>query len=300
MFTVGFVTEKNHEEDDRLDEPLEEADAVACDATNEECEIGATAREGTATEAEVSLRAEIDEAFRPEAIRMAPSIFDGMPVPVNERGSLATAHPFTRETIVCLEDESEYVELFEDEAAERGWVRFDSSPWRPPMMTMQHGSNQPFVGKVAIRSRYSIDGTERERFRFDPAKVQTLWGVKLAPADPVDPLVDKAMLRPEGTVQAWVPVRAKRERCQNFMRQVMANDDVPNADEHGHFLRFYNCTARKSVGGAFMTLRDEAMYACDYRSPPDPFTVEKYIDKFDRERLDGKRHLEMVPLFNMG
>jgi hypothetical protein len=159
---------------------------------------------------------------------------------------------------------------------------------------------QVFIGHVVLRSRYKLDGTERERYRFARDKVQTLWGVQLVAAEPADPLVDQAMLRPEGTAQAWVPVRPRRERCKNFMRQVMANDDVPEKGDFGHFLRFYNCTARRSVGGAYMTLRDEAMYACDYRNPPDPATIERHIDEYDRQRLDGKRHLELVPLFNLG
>jgi hypothetical protein len=124
-----------------------------------------------------------------------------------------------------------------------------------------------------------------ERRVFEPAAVEMRWGV---------------LFVRDGDGENVVPVRPRRERCKHFLRQVMANDDAPNPKEFGHFLRFYNCGARKSVGGALMTLRDEAVYACDYREPQDPTTTKKYLDDFDKDRLDSKRHLELIVPFNLG
>ena len=255
----------------RLDEPQEEADAVECDVPADECEVAMTERDGTATESEASLRDEIAEAFQPAPSVLIESPEDGLPMPADERGSLAVAHPFTRETVICVEDDTVFVELFEEELAERGWVQ-TSHGYKPHM----NGG-----AECEAHSKYTGDGSNEERRSFSPDVVEFQYGKHVAFTE-------------DGKC---VPVRARRERCINFMRQVMANDDVPNPNEPGHFLRFYNCAARKSVGGALMSLRDEAVYACDYRSPVDTESTERYLDKFDRDRLNSKRHLELIRPF---
>lgn len=269
----------SHDEDpkSREDEPLEEADAIECDMPAPGCEFVAHERDGAAHEAEASLREEIFETFQPKNEVMVAHPDDGLPMPAEERSELAVAHPFTIEAIVCLEDDREYVELFDDELEERGWSFHDNVGWLPasdPRGTM--------AGRSHIRSLYDDDGTARVRLRFDPGEVKEMFGVKVALAK-----------------RSLVPVRPLRERCEHFKRQLMANDDVPDQEEPGHFIKFYNCTKRRSVGGAFMTLRDEAVYACDYRQPPDPETTEKWLDAPDRKRLHSQRHLKMVRPFNL-
>lgn len=268
------MSNKHHENrEKRLDEPLEDADAVECDVPAGECELRHSDREGDAFKSEASYRDEIDEAFKPVTIAMVASPVDGLPIPANERSDLALAHPFTRETVVCVEDDSAYVELWAEELEGRDFSHASG---------LTFDSNTSFAGSVRVTavSRFDLDGKPRERREFAPDRVLDQFGVKVVDVD--------------GDL---VPVRMRRERCKHFMRQVMANDDQPIPGEFGHFLRFYNCAARRSVGGALMTLRDEAMYACDYRDPVDPVTAERYLDSFDRERLGSKRHLEMVRPF---
>lgn len=259
------------------DEPLAEADGFDCDVPADECEVGLTDRDGTATESEASLREEIFEAFQPVTEIVVESPVDGLPVPAGERHDLAIAHPFTRDTVVCVEDDTAFVELFAEELESRG---FQHEGGR------QFFSNTGFDGgaRVMARSKFNeSDGSDVVRRTFDPSRVSVRFGI---------PVVED-----QGES---VPVRMKRERCKHFMRQVMANDDVPNPNEPGHLLRFYNCMARKSVGGAYMTLRDEAVYACDYRNPVDPGSAEKYLEAFDRKRLGSKLHLELIRPFNLG
>lgn len=258
------------------DEPLAEADGFDCDVPADECEVGLTDRDGTATESEASLREEIFETFQPVTEIVVESPSDGLPVPANERHDLAVAHPFTRETVVCVEDDTEFVELFAEELQGRGWIEVSANTY---------SSNGARDGSVRVTARSAFDeaGSHRARRSYVPADVQVKYG--------------KDVVAVDGDL---FPVRMKRERCKHFMRQVMANDDVPNPNEPGHLLRFYNCTARKSVGGAYMTLRDEAVYACDYRNPVDPTTAEKYLDSFDRKRLGSKLHLELIRPFNLG
>ena len=256
------------QQDPREDDPLAEADAVDCDAETEEAEFSPTERDAPANEAEASFREEVFEAFEPRDNVLVAHPGDGMPVPREEMygGALAQAHPFTIETMVCVEDERQYVELFQDEAPLRKGGALIWTGW-------------------TVRTRHDDEGSERERRTFEPDEVDTLYGTKVA--------------KPKRTPRLLVPVRPVRERCIFYKRQLMANDDVPDPSQPGHFLIFRNCTRRRSVGGAFMTLRDEAMYACDYREPPDPSSVEKHLDGRDRERLASKRHLEMVRPFNL-
>jgi len=262
---------------DLEDEPLAEADGYDCDVTADECEVGVTEREGKAHESEASLREEIFEAFQPVTSIMVESPVDGLPIPAEERGDLAMAHPFTRDTVVCVEDDTSFVEVFAEELNEQEFLYEGAGVFLV---------NSYFSSGFRLKAlgQFDADGHPRARRSFEPSQVTTRFGLSVTKLETGE----------------FVPVRMKRERCKFLMRQVMANDDVPNPKEPGHLLRFYNCTMRRSVGGAFMTLRDEAVYACDYRSPSDPATVEKYLDSFDRRRLDGKLHLELIRPFNLG
>jgi len=95
-------------------------------------------------------------------------------------------------------------------------------------------------------------------------------------------------------------VRPIRERCRYYKRQVFSNDEEQDETKFGHRIIFRNCTMRKSVGGAFMSLRDEAVYACDYRSPAAPESVVRYLDEPDGRQLRSRAHLKMVALFGLG
>lgn len=282
--SLRCATVNKHQDDpkDREDEPLEDADAQGCQATNEQCGFSPSERDGSASESEFSLREEIFETFKPVTEVMVESPIDGMPVPSDERFDLAKAHPFTRETVVCVEDDTAFVELFEDELGERGWegkrglLGLGAETFAP-----KADSGRTVVADA--RPKYAANGKEHERRTFKPEQVVHGFGVSYTKLS-------------GGYV---LPVRMKRERCKHWMRQVMANDDQPEPTEFGHLIRFSNCAARRSVGGALMSMRDEAMYACDYREPYDRETAEKYLDKHDRDRLNSKRHLELIRPFNL-
>jgi len=99
--------------------------------------------------------------------------------------------------------------------------------------------------------------------------------------------------------QHFILVRPLREACAHYKRQVTVNDDVPDEKEYGHRIVFRNCTKRRSVGGAFMGLRDEAIYACDYREPPHPESVRKYLDDPDRVHLGSDAYKRHLPMFGI-
>lgn len=277
----GWVT------DDREDEPQQQADAADAEVAATGCEIDPTEREGEADECEWRARDEITETFEPEPIVMVESPEDGLPVPADESMDLAVAAPFTLETVVCLEDERQYVELFADELSAAGWYKnehTDDANFGGWSRAVSRDANERYTLQLYVRHRYDCEGVERAEARVSspPEAVQRKYGLLVAE-----------------TKLGLMPVRPARERCRFYQRQCMAASDQPDPTEPGHFLLFRNCTMRRSVGGAFMTLRDEAVYGCDYRDPPDPLTVEKYLDAPDRKRLASAAHLQLVRPFNL-
>jgi len=276
---------------DLEDEPLADADASECDADPAKCAVAPAERDGTAAESEYDHREEILETFKPRYDVMVPHPADGMPVPRDETDKLSLAHPFTRATCVCVEDPSEYVELFADELEGRGWRSRDHESQAAEARAWDAPGAQDGDMSLFGRPRYDEDGAPQERNRFKPQEVVFLWGVPLVPAGDAD----------EGLqgFSPFTPVRQLRERCRFYKRQLMANDDYPDPDEFGHLIFYRNCTKRRSVGGAFMTVSNEAVYACDYRQPYDEASVAKELDRRDDEHLDGRRHLELIRPFGL-
>lgn len=88
-----------------------------------------------------------------------------------------------------------------------------------------------------------------------------------------------------------VVVRPVRVHCQHYHRMITRSEDNPDIQ-----IIYRHCTVRRSVGGAFMSLRDTTVLACTLRSPRDHLSEKKFIDDPERERLRSKRHLVMVPL----
>jgi hypothetical protein len=101
------------------------------------------------------------------------------------------------------------------------------------------------------------------------------------------------------TDERFVLLHPRRDRCQNYKRQCFSNDEQTDETQPGHRILFRNCTERRSVGGAFMSLRDEAVYACDYRDPPDPRSTERFLDGPDRVHVRSHAHRRMVPMFGL-
>jgi hypothetical protein len=66
----------------------------------------------------------------------------------------------------------------------------------------------------------------------------------------------------------------------------------------GHQLVFRVCAARRSNGGAFMSLRDEGIYQCDFRNPPDERST-RLQDSKDLAKVRQRPDLLLVPMFNM-
>lgn len=266
------------------DEPLEEVGPEGCQPKPKE--VGQRPEDGPENapqHSEFVPMDEISEQFPLVQIGVARDPTDGLPVPMDTQVALAIAPRFSMDSVVCLEDDREYVEMFESEL--KASLGSPGDLFRSDIAGRVLAGVYVSLDKAVffdVRDAFETDGQSRARRRFPKSEVVSRWGFSLVDAH-------------DGT---FVPVRPARERCKFYQRQVFANDDVPDPRDYGHQIIFRNCTARRSVGGAFMSLRDEAVYACDYRTPHDPASIERYLDGPDRARLTAK--IEQVPLFGLG
>lgn len=207
---------------------------------------------------------------------------DGLPSIITPDPEDTQAIPYTYETQLCIEDDRGYVEIFREELIARGWRRNDG-----------HGQNEEWRTSdgekliLDLRSRFEQDGTDTKRREFKPKAVSERWGVMLVgTAD--DPTAG----------HVWTPVRYKRERCEHLRQQVFSNDDIPDPAAFGHQIVFRLCAARRSNGGAFMSLNNEAIYSCDFRTPFDVPSTRLQRSK-DKKKLVERPDLLKLPLFDM-
>lgn len=267
------------------DDPLGEAGPVSCEASPADCEQLVVDGEASVDQCEYPAAAEIDEPFPVEALRtvLAP---DGLPDHSLEDPTQGEAAPFTYEGVICVADDREYVELFLEEVATRHRATFaihahgDGEIYDVDYLC--HGAPIELKHRFRLRMRYDAAGVERERTRFGRDEVVERWGAWTAAR------FDKREL-----VKFLVFVRPVREVCRYYKRQLFPIDGEPTMK-----VIFRNCThpARRSIGGAALSLRDEAVFACDYRDPLDAI-ANASLDASDRKKLDTEPHRTRLPLF---
>lgn len=255
----------DRERDDAAEDgmhPDRDASPDESEASPTRCENRPGERDGGTEESEFEMSDELHEQFPVEQIPIGTDPMDGMPVPMTGDPQDALAIPFTYETQLCIEDDRQFVEMFEGEF------------FRPDQMVQKT--------EAQVRLRYEDDGAARERLVFQPSEVIERWG--------------KQFVMSAG--MKLIPVRPFRERCIHYKRQVFSNDNQPDMSKPGHQLVFRVCAARKSNGGACMSLRDEGVYQCDFRDPPDERTT-RVQDAKDRHKLVERPDLVLLPLFHM-
>lgn len=325
-------------DNDEGEEPLEEVHAEGCGTKPASAQIRAGERDGKAHEAQYRPMDEIDDQYVPQTIRMAMSEVDGLPVPVGDDTQFAFAPAFTPDNVICIEDTSSYVEVFEEDLRpeERVFIeRMNAPRHRTIRRTAFFGSViailvwacVPAGGATTVyaallttgmvlaglweahrrsrlvgaRSRYDANAGVHSgdgAFKFDSDRAYSIDGVWLARVDASrDPTAPQAS-KPVPVPFQRVVVRPVRERCKHYKRQMFSNDDQPDVNTPGHYIVFRNCTVRRSVGGAFMSVSNEAVYGCDYRDPPCPGSSSR-IDKADENILRQGAERQMVPLFNL-
>lgn len=280
-------------------DPMKKPNPADCDADQDDAELNKDELEDDG-ELDFAQEDELQDAFNPEPIEMVESPEDGLPVPLGERGShqLALAPSFSHDNLICIADEREYVEVFADELIGRGWLykrtaashtdedSCNGGGWCPPSCD----SGRFWVSvRIAAQLGWSPGGERNERRSWPRDKVVFKYGHAFI-ANEDGPSKESKLW--------WIPVIPKRERCVHYRRQVFAKRGGPEKGEYGHYDLYRNCLARRSIGGAFLTVKDEAVYACEYRDPPDPDSVAQFLDPPDEQRLkDGPP--EEIPLFGI-
>lgn len=248
-------------------EPFGDADPGSCGADASECEVEPHVFDGPPERCEVPIVEEAMEPFVPAKTVFGIDPQDGLPVPINEGPDLHEAPELRYDNFVCVEDARQYVEMFASEFVH--WGAREQA-----VRAMLAARDVTFT----MRTFYNDDGFARARRTCAPGKVDVAFGVSYTMVSDKE-----AML-----------VRPIRPRCEHYRRQILSQDGVPEG-ELGHFLVFRNCAVRRSVGGALMSLRDQAVYACDYRSPPDPESAKKHLDEPEKKKLE--REPVRLPMF---
>lgn len=256
----------------------------------QECEFSPGERSGEVHESEFKAADEMDEAFPVEQLA-TPIAADGLP-DHSVDGDPTGTHPYTYQSVCCVADTRQYVELFDGEIA---WSGDGDAPLPRQQGWSRHVDHKS--GAITHRRHplpYPIDLLLREPFDkqtgalnarrvYDPGEITEQWGHLGVP-----------------TREGFVPVRPIRERCIHFRRQHFGVDAQPVPGLPGHNKYFLNCAhpARRSIGGAAMSLSDEAIYGCDYRRPPDAEGV-RHMNRFYQGKLDNSPHLTRLPIFGM-
>lgn len=92
-----------------------------------------------------------------------------------------------------------------------------------------------------------------------------------------------------------VEVEPIRRQCEHYLLQLR-----PPPPSMAHILKYGElnryCTARRSVAGAFLSLKDDAMRACSLRSPPDGKSAE-LLRSFDTDLAEKSKHRSFERMF---
>lgn len=169
--------------------------------------------------------------------------------------------PLSTETLTCMADESEHV--IRDEMGR----------------IMARSSKTPKIMPNGMRflDRDDLEWTERVPERLVPPSKELLLQF------------GHSVLEEDGRTLVLVePIRAQ---CKHYARQFTQLDLNP---ENKALFRL--CTARRSMGGAFMDLSNLAMFSCELRDPPDAKSLAS-ADEFDRKKILQGKNREFLPIF---
>lgn len=88
-----------------------------------------------------------------------------------------------------------------------------------------------------------------------------------------------------------LPLLPKRLPCVHYVRQMVQFEHNPEVKMIARL-----CSARRDRQGAFMSVRDRAVWACDMRNPPD-LESQRLLDEFDEKKLKEGRERTFDSIF---
>lgn len=246
------------------EDPMAEVGPHGCEVGPTDCGVLADDVSACVDQTSWPIAAELDEPFPVEELKtvLGP---DGLPDHSLDDPNEGEAPPFTYETVCCIADDRTFVEIFMGEAHER----------YPSFFAWDAVTRKPLA--LDMRSRYDDEGVEMTRRTFPKKDVIVRWGIAFVKSEE----------------ERLVFVRPLREQCIHYKRQLW-----PIEGQTSMKAVFRNCIhpARRSIGGAALSLRDEAIYGCDYREPYDA-AVNAAMDAADQHKLDTQPHRTRLPMW---
>jgi len=186
------------------------------------------------------------------------------------------------ETLVCMGDESKFVfrDNFGDIICEFMPDEVNRTPegtWRVPWPLFE----QRMALKLAEWRQLLKDSGHTEMAEMD---FFTLLHAIIAQWRRGPYLISKR----------WMEVEPLRKPCAFYCRQHLQYDMAP---ENTKVVRL--CMARQDTAGAFMSVSDRAVWACELRKPPVLEQLER-LDSFDRQKVAEGEHREYLPILDPG
>lgn len=216
---------------------------------------------------------EVQEDFKPGPV-MKVMAADGLPTQThpNTESDIPVLSP---ETLTCMGDFSKFVlrGVFGDIVAEFNTGEVERSPsgrWRAPKTLVLERMKMELQRVRQYASAHNLHASQDD----EQLLTALLAGISS----------DLAINN------AWVEVYPIRPSCVYYARQLTQFDLNAQAKV---MLRV--CTARRTTEGAFMSLRDRAMWACELREPP--VEARDMLDEFDAKKMQEGARREYVPMF---
>lgn len=207
------------------------------------------------------------DAFPGRATPIIMDPDDGMPRPDDARGQ-PVSPPLSVETFVCMEDDSEFEEVFEED---------DDAPTGRAFLMLSKWEN----GGADRMRRVFKESVERYGVRCAATD-----GAPIAVYDRQAPIADRLL-----------PVRPKRPQCKHLVTRINVDTSIDNQGKPATPVMRY-CSAFKTVGGAYFSLMDENIIACTHRNPPDPATAA-LVRQREREKIAEGKERTHLPMFNL-
>lgn len=258
-------------------------DEAGADAANEEdCLVPAESADEA--DDDFSPFDEVAEGFANEPLQKVIGP-DGLPTPVDP-GQRSDIPPLSLKTLVCMGDFSKFVIRggFGEVIAEFALDEVERSPngsWRAKReLVLDRASLEIKRIKAFLEKHKNEDGVQHllnisDQALFTHALGQ--WSESNGAAARMS--------------YGWIEVEPIRPPCRHYVRQITQFEYNPENDV---VIRL--CSARRTTEGAFMSVRDRKIAACDMREPRD-LESEKIIDDFDTRKIKEGAEREYFPIF---
>ncbi len=224
---------------------------------------------------------EVDEDFNPGPMHLEIAA-DGLPQQIDTTTE-SDIPALSKETLVCMGDYSRFVirDRWGAIIAEFEPMDVDRSPtgfWRVKTSVA--------LEKAQLALQREHKGPRKVEYEGDDLLLAALASkfVRMRHEDGYG-------VQPPRHSDEWFQVEPIRPPCHHYVRQKVS---LPENAQHKMYARL--CAARRTTEGAFMTVRDQGVWACDMREPRDT-TSELQLDEFDAKKIQEGAHRTHLNVF---